>query len=403
VTQLARRQVLQLLGGLGAAGLAAPVLAACGSSQAGGDTAGAPVRVGLLAPQSGVYKPIGDELTNGFRLYLALKGNVLAGHAVEVVTADEGTTVAAAKTALDKLVKEGNVNLLTGVASAAAMSGIRDQVEATQVPLLGSNGSPFQLGDPKYIWRTSYVDNEPGQALGAYFAEYLGHSGKVMVLADDSPSARDEVNGFLAGYQGTQGHQQLARDPITIPMFSNPNASPADAIQAVGASGVKTVFGYFSGQGGVNFVKAFRAALGQSVALYAPGFLTEGDLLHQEAATATGSYTSMNYSPDLDNDANRTFCAEYQKAYGRLPTTYAMASYDAAAVLEKALPLTNSDLSPQSINAALGRVGEIDNSPRGRWQFNQKRTPLQKWYLRQVRMDGAVLGNVLRSELTTLT
>jgi len=51
VTQLARRQVLQLLGGLGAAGLAAPVLAACGSSQAGGDNAGAPVRVGLLAPQ----------------------------------------------------------------------------------------------------------------------------------------------------------------------------------------------------------------------------------------------------------------------------------------------------------------------------------------------------------------
>ena len=49
----------------------------------------------------------------------------------------------------------------------------------------------------------------------------------------------------------------------------------------------------------------------------------------------------------------------------------------------------------------LGRVGQID-SPRGNWQFNQSRTPQQKWYLREVRRDGQVLSNVLISELGTL-
>jgi branched-chain amino acid transport system substrate-binding protein len=79
-----------------------------------------------------------------------------------------------------------------------------------------------------------------------------------------------------------------------------------------------------------------------------------------------------------------------------------MASYDAGAVLTSALQLAGSDLSPQSINAAIGQIGEID-SPRGTWQFNQNRTPLQTWYLRQVRPDGAVLSNVLLSDLATLT
>ena len=82
----------------------------------------------------------------------------------------------------------------------------------------------------------------------------------------------------------------------------------------------------------------------------------------------------MNYSPDLDNSANRRFVAEYQKAHKASPTTYAMASYDAAAVLDKALSLVTGDLSGETLNAAIGRVGQI-NSPRGGWQFNQIRSP----------------------------
>jgi branched-chain amino acid transport system substrate-binding protein len=49
----------------------------------------------------------------------------------------------------------------------------------------------------------------------------------------------------------------------------------------------------------------------------------------------------------------------------------------------------------------LGQVGQVD-SPRGVWQFNTPRTPQQKWYLRQVRPDGPVLGNVTISDLATL-
>ena len=37
-----------------------------------------------------------------------------------------------------------------------------------------------------------------------------------------------------------------------------------------------------------------------------------------------------------------------------------------------------------------------------RSRFNQTRSPLQKWYLRQVRYDGEVLANSVVSELTTL-
>src|SRR5690349_19980025 len=99
----------------------------------------------------------------------------------------------------------------------------------------------------------------------------------------------------------------------------------------------------------------------------------------------------MNYTTDLDNPAIRRFASEYQKAFNLVPTTYAMASYDAVAVLNKAIALAGSGITSQSLNASIGKIGSID-SPRGPWQFNQNRTPLQKWYLRQVKVDGAVLS-----------
>ena len=83
------------------------------------------------------------------------------------------------------------------------------------------------------------------------------------------------------------------------------------------------------------------------------------------------------------------------------PTTYAMASYDAAQVLDQAIQLTGGAPTPQQVNLALGRIGQID-SPRGIWQFNQPRTPQQKWYLREVQRDGQVMSNVLINELATL-
>ncbi|GIH13089.1 ABC transporter substrate-binding protein [Rugosimonospora africana] len=400
MTQLARRDLLRLIAAAGAAGVTAPMLAACDS---GSSTAAntAPVRVGLLVPQSGPNKAIGDELANGFNLYLSLNGNKLGSHPVTLTVADEGAGGDVAKSAADKLVKQAGVQVMTGVAAASTMSALRDQIEKAQVPLLGTNGSPLELSSPKYIWRTCYVDNEPGQSLGQYIGQNVPGNQKVFVISDDSPSARDEVNGFVGAYQDASGQLELAADPLVVPLHSKPDTSLTQAMQQIKESGANTVFAYFADPGAVAFIKAFHDRL-SGVTLYCPGFMTETALLTEQKSSANGVYTSLNYSPDLDNDANQLFAAQYRKAYDRDPSTYAMASYDAGGVLASALQLAGGDLSPQSINAAIAQIGEID-SPRGTWQFNQNRTPLQTWYLRQVRPDGAVLSNVLLSDLATLT
>ena len=51
-----------------------------------------PVKIGLIAPQTGGYKAIGDDITRGFRLFLEMNDSRLGGHPVQLLIADEGDT-----------------------------------------------------------------------------------------------------------------------------------------------------------------------------------------------------------------------------------------------------------------------------------------------------------------------
>jgi branched-chain amino acid transport system substrate-binding protein len=390
-----------MLAALGATGVVGPVLAGCGSSTRSSSSSGTnaitgpPVKIGLLYPQSGVYKSNGDDLGNGFMLYLKLHDNRLGGRPVNLIAVDEGETPESGKAGAERLLKQEGVLAMSGVVSSAVMGTIKPIVEQAQIPLVGSNASPSTLSSVRYIWRTSWSYNDPGRALGKYVAEHT--NGTVSLIAADYQAGKDFVGGFTETFLPAKG--QIEGSPIWTP-FNPPTTDYTPYLTQIKNSGSKAVYCFYAGSAAVNFVKQYRA-LGLTQTLYSPGFITEGSTLKAEGQDAANIYTAMNYSADLDIPANRRFASEYQRVYNLAPSTYAMAAWDAANILDKAITLAGKELTPQSLNSAIGRVGQID-SPRGAWEFNQNRTPLQKWYLRQVRQDGLVLANTVISELTTL-
>lgn len=167
-------------------------------------------------------------------------------------------------------------------------------------------------------------------------------------------------------------------------------------------SGAKAVFTFYAGGAAVDFVKQYaQFGLAGKVDHYSAGFLTEGGVLKAQGEAAKGTFTAMNYSADLDNATNKTFVQAYEKKTGTKPTTYAMASYDAGQVLDKAIQGAGDALTSKSLNEAIAKVGEID-SPRGNWSFNDNGTPVQMWYLREVKATDGGLANVVISELGKL-
>lgn len=395
---LSRRRVSISFG----VGLLALTLAGCGGGSLGGDTTsggaagngGGPVKIGLVIPKAGVYTPLGQDMEQGWQLWLDQHDGKLGGRQVETVIADEGESPDTGVPAVQRLLTESSVNAMVGIVNSATALGVAQQVTEAKVPLIIANagaGAITKDAASPYVWRTSFTNAQVAAAMGKYLATQK--SGPVYVMAPDYAAGQEAVKGFTAAF--TAGGGTIAGQALT-PFGTTQDFQPF--LSGAQASGAKAVFVFYAGGEAVSFVKQYAGfGLKDTIPLYGSGFLTEGGVLDAQGDAAVGVRTTLHYSTEIDNKFNTAFVKAYRDAYGKLPTVYAVQAYDAANVLDRALTKAK-DVSGAAISSALDGVGTIDDSPRGPWKFNGQ-TPEQSMYLREVATKDGVLVNTVVSDL----
>ena len=361
--------------------------------------AGGPIHIGLMWPQSAVYKTVGDDFAHGWQLYLDLHGGKLGGHEIKTTVVDEAEGKQSARTGIKKLVEQDKVDVVVGTISSDAVEAVYPVITEKKIPYVATGGRPTTLSDLSYVWHTSWQNRDAGNAIAEYIRTNV--NGPVYAIGPDYQGGWDQVNGFVEAYAARGG--KLANPggkPTWTPFPATTNFLPY--LNAVAATDAKAVFAFYGGVNAIDFVKQYaQSGLAAKAPLYAAGFTTEGAVLAAQGAAADGIYSSLNYAPDLDNPANRTFATEFQRKYDAIPTLYAVTAYDAALLLDLAIAAAGPNPISASINAAIGKLGAIP-SPRGDWRLGTEHSPIQPWYLRQVRADGRGRANVLVQTLTTL-
>jgi len=377
------------------AALAVISLAACSSSlssDGGGDSSEGPVKIGLSVPLSGVYASLGEDMKQGFDLYLEQNDQQLGGREVDLVSADEGETPQTGVPATTKLVTQDKVSAVVGIVNSATALGLRDTFIQSKVPLIIANAGADGATSPvsPYVWRTSFTNGGVGESLGAEVADEVG-SDEVYLMGADYAAGKESLGGFKSSFEEAGG--KIAGETYT-PFGKTSDFQPY--LSKIRQSGAKAVYVFYAGAEAVNFVKQFKSfGLSKDIQLYGAGFLTEGGALDAQGAAAEGTRTSLHYSDQLDSARNRQFVAAYQAAYQEAPTVYAVQAYDAAAALDKALDQAEGS-GGEDIAKALSDVGEID-SPRGAWSFDETNSPAQTYYLREVKTaDGKQVNAILK-------
>jgi branched-chain amino acid transport system substrate-binding protein len=386
-----------------AAAATATLLVGCSSSSLGSDGeqgADGVVRIGLVWPTSNVYKTIGDDFAKGWQLYLDSHGGKLGGHQIETVVVDEGNGREVVRPGIKKLIEQDKVDVVVGTISSDAVQVIHPETTRKKIPYVATGGRPTTIDDVSYTWHTSWRNKDAGNAIAEFLRTTV--NGPVWAIGPDYQGGWDQVNGFVEPF--TKAGGRLANPdgkPVWTPYPGTTNFLPF--LNAIAASEAKAVFAFYGGGLGIEFVKQYaQAGLQGKLPLYAAGFTTEGAVLQAQGAAADGIYSSLNYAPDLDNSANRAFATAFTQKYGTVPDLYNVTAWDAALLLDRAIADAGDAPTRESINSAIGRLGAID-SPRGQWRFSlTEHTPIQTWYLRQVRQDGRGRANVVVQPLTTL-
>jgi branched-chain amino acid transport system substrate-binding protein len=124
-----------------------------------------------------------------------------------------------------------------------------------------------------------------------------------------------------------------------------------------------------------------------------PGFSFSQDILAAVGEAALGVHNTAQWSPDLDNEANRAFVEAFREEYGRIPSLYASQGFDTANLILSALA-TAPVSEPDAFREAL-RAADFE-SVRGDFEFGPNHHPIQDIYAREVvEADGVITNRIL--------
>ncbi len=385
MAQLTRRTFLTAAS-LAATGAAAGVWVARAQAQ------GAPVKIGVVLPYTGVYAVLGESITQGMELVFARENWAVAGRKIEMIKEDDEMKPPVGIRKTEKLIDSDKVDILTGPVHSGILMGMRDTVHNSKTILIVSNAGADAISRERcsrWIFRTSFSNWQPCQPMGGWVAKNV--SSEVFLTAPNYQAGKDMMNAFKETFVPAGG-KVVDED---YPKLGETDYAPY--LTKIRQSKAKAVFAFFSGTDAVNFVKQYdQFGLKQSVKLTGAGFLTEPDVLPAQGKSALGVITGHFYTPLLDNPTNQKFVKEFRDKFGgKMPDGFACQGYDTAEVIVRALKVVNGNTQDKDKLVEAIAKTEFD-SPRGRFRFDPKtHNVIQPFiYIREVKETPLGLNNV---------
>jgi branched-chain amino acid transport system substrate-binding protein len=348
-----------------------------------------PIKVGILAPYSGVFALFGPKvIEEPIRLYIKEHGGKIAGRNVEVVTADDQSKPDVELDKAKELVENQKVDVIIGIVNSAGALAVRDYLQEKKVLTIITVAGAKEITQSRKsdsIFRVSFANGQT-EAAGAVLAEVAGIKSMAAIGAD-----------YVAGHQLLEplirnfeaGGGKVVKT-LWHPLGTADYSSYLTEIKAV-AGQVQAVSPMMFGADAVRFFNQYRE-FGIKVPIYAFGDVTEQTLfLDQVGEAAVGTKTYWTYSPYLDNPANNAFRVAYRKAFNRLPGAFSMQAFAAMQFLDAAVTKAGGDISNgKAVREALENVRIA--SPAGPLYFDKDHGVVFNVYLNEVRKgpDGIV-------------
>ena len=334
------------------------------------------VKIGMITTLSGGGAQLGIDVRDGFML--AVK---MAGADIDVIIEDDQRKPDIAVQLAEKMVQSDKVDIMTGIIWSNLLIPVASSVTRQGVFYLSPNaGASVMAGKgchPNYF-NVSWQNDDLPEASGAY-ANKIGQK-KAFLMAPNYPAGKDMAVGYKRTYEGEvvgEVYTKLGQKDY------------AAEIAQIRASGADHVFFFLPGGMGIAFMKQY-AQSGVDIPLTGPAFSFDQGILQAVGEAAMGIKNTSQWSPDLDNDANKAFVAAFKEEYGRIPSLYASQGYDTANLIISAMgkaSVKDADAFREALRAA------DFAAVRGKFSFTKNQHPKQDIIIREVVKDGDVYTN----------
>ena len=337
------------------------------------------VKIGFVTTLTGGAGAIGNDMRDAVELALDHLGRKMDGSDVEIFYEDDTFKPAVGKQKTEKLVKKEKVHFVGGYIWSHVLMASRNSVVGKGPFMITSNAGPGPVAGKlchEDFFSTSWQNDQTTMAMG----EVLNQLGvkRLYIMAPNYNAGKGMVKGVTSTFKG----KIVGRDMTKFPAQLDFSAELAK-IRSVNPD---AVFVFYPGKHGLQIIKQYSQAGLQGKIPFYSAFTVDSLNLPRLKDLADGGLMTQFWAPDLDNDVNKRFVADYRKKTGRYPTFYAAQSYDTIMLINSAVTSVGGDLSNKDGMRNAMRKADFP-SVRGPFKYGNNHFPIQNFYLRKVVKD----------------
>lgn len=336
------------------------------------------LKIGFLAPMTGIFAQIGKDMENGFQLYLdEQKGNFAGAKVTFIVEDEEGKPPVGVRKA-EKLARQDNVHMLVGgllASTGYAIAPVSNRLKTVYVLSVAAADDLTQrdLKQYPYIVRTSWTSSQPHHPLGAWACEN-GYK-RVVTVGADYAFGYEVVGGFQKAFEDCGGR---VIQKIWPPLGTKDFGPFIPTIK----KDADAVFTVMVGPMALQFPKQMQEA-GVKTPLLGGGTSYDEFVLPSMGDEVLGHVSALQYSAALETPRNREFVRKYREKYGKVPSYYSESNYTTAQMIHEVMKRTNGKWpGPEKFIAMITQL-KLE-TPRGPVHFDDMRNPVQNIYIKKV-------------------
>ena len=376
-----RRQFLQsTAAGLSAAGTGLQPMRAMAQ--------GEPIRIGLMAPLTGVIASGGKEMVEGTQFWFEKINYQIAGRKVELIIEDDASNPDTALQKARRLVEQNNVHFLTGNLLANTGLAVANYVKGTGtpyfIPIIAADELTQRGRIPNVIRTAGYS----GSAFPRPLADWALKQGykRIATISQDYTFGHEQCGGFSQVF--TEGGGTIVQQfwhPLNTADFSPYLGQIADLK-------IDALFVMETGADATRFTQQFNSfGLKGKIPLLGAMNMTDQSVIRTMGPEVEGIISAAHFAEGADISATKEFVEAYTKKYEKIPSLYGFSMYSGMMWVSRAIEKLGGKVEDKAALIEAVLKTELTDSPLGKpVKLDAYGNPIYDVYIRKVtkRADG---------------
>jgi branched-chain amino acid transport system substrate-binding protein len=346
------------------------------------------IRIGVLAPLTGVVASGGREMVDGVNLWFDHIQRRIAGRQVELLVEDDGSNPDTALQKARRLVEQQNVHFLVGDLLANTGLAVANYVKGNGtpyfIPIIAADDLTQRARVKNVIRVSGYSASQTTHPFGDW--AFKQNHRKVATISQDYTFGHEQCGGFAQVFTEAGGKiVQQFWHPLNTADFS-------PYLGQIANLDIDAVFAMETGADATRLIQQYASfGLKEKTPLLGAMNATDQSVIRTLGPECEGIVSAAHFAEGADNPVTQQFVKEHTEKYGKIPSLYGFSMYSGVMWLSKAIEKISGKVEDRDALIQAVLTTELTDSPLGRpVKLDTYGNPIYDIYVRKVvkRPDG---------------